>query len=253
MRTHWTKEEVTYLEDNVGVRTFTNIAQKLGRTENAVAKKAYSLGIGDTRAQAGYYSAYQMSDLLDVDMSVIHKWIERYDFPVRIRSLRKQKGHRVKQNSYHIAPEDFWGWAKKHKELINFSKIDYDSIVPEPDWVNTERRKDYETIPKRSRQKWTSYEDNQLIQFNQLGWSYEDMGRKLNRSEKACMKRLERLRTKGGIEMKQRHVQKNWVEEEVQALLLLRQQGLSWSKIGEKMGRSAGSVRDKWERTTRCT
>lgn len=190
----WTDEEVAFLEDNVGLKTFTFIAEKLGRTVPAVHNKACELGIGRPLEAAGLLSLNEITKALDVTHDVVYRWMEKHDFPAMKKNLSRRRTSSHKIYRYVIDPEKFWKWAEKHKDLVNFARIEEDVILPEPRWVIAERAKDAQEIPKRTSQLWTDYEIKKLQEYDKWNWSYEQIGEALGRTPKSCWQKLRRMK-----------------------------------------------------------
>lgn len=191
---YWTQEEITFLEDHVGVKSFTFIAEKLGRTIHSVQNKASELGIGNPRLAAGLLSLDEMTRALDVAHSVLYRWMDKYDFPAMKKNLNRRRTSSHKIYRYVIDPEKFWKWAEKHKDLVNFAKIEEDVILPEPRWVVAERAQDAQEIPKRTSQLWTDYEIQKLKEYDSWDWSYEQIGEALGRTPQSCWQKLRRMK-----------------------------------------------------------
>ena len=198
-RKPWTKEEDELLAELVGQYSFNYIANMLGRTPYAIERRLTRLGLLNTKAQGGWLSANQLANALKVEYSVIRRWYRKYGLPLKFSSLRyySMGGKRRKMNTYRILPEEFWKWAEKHKDLLNFAKADPYTLAPIPDWFWEKQREDQRNIPKRQKQYWTSEEDQKLWNlFYHQGLSQKEIAARLGRSKMAVQKRLKRLRNK---------------------------------------------------------
>ncbi|MGN7299556.1 helix-turn-helix domain-containing protein [Ferdinandcohnia sp. SAFN-114] len=183
-RRKWTKEEIDFLYENVGYMKVPTIAEKLERTEQAVVIKMKRLGIAHTRNQAGYLTTQQLAELLKVDPKTVRQWALNHDLKCVIKATR------FSRKFYFIHPEDFWSWAEKNREKVDFSKIEPKTILPEPDWVAAERK-----IKKDINYKiWTVKEEKDLLMMMSSGYSLRDVASILERSEISIQKKYKRLR-----------------------------------------------------------
>ena len=68
------------------------------------------------------------------------------------------------------------------------------SLLPEPDWVEEERKKDRQIVKKRSYQHWTTKEDQRLLELRNKGFTYAGIGERMNRSFISVERRYKRIR-----------------------------------------------------------
>ncbi|WAB25092.1 SANT SWI3, ADA2, N-CoR and TFIIIB'' DNA-binding domain protein [Lysinibacillus phage vB_LfM_LysYB1] len=195
----YSQEELELLEELVGTTTFIIIGEKLGRSAKAVERQLTRMGLVGTKAESGLISNLELCRALQVHHKVTMRWKEKFDLPLRKKNLRFGK---QKHNSWFIDPVKFWRWAKKNKELVNWSKYVPDSLIPEPDWLQEAIKLHLDTKPKKQRAFWTPEEDNRLWQlFYVSGLTQKEIAVILDRSLNAVEKRLKRLREeklKGG-------------------------------------------------------
>jgi hypothetical protein len=234
----WTEEELHFLEDNVGKISLLKIAEKLNRPISGIEIKLKRLGLGNTRLASGKLTANELAKALNIDTHVVTRWLNECGLKGVKRATR------ISAKFHLISVENFWKWAEQNKERINFYKIEPNILVPEPDWVEEQRKLDYQTIPKRQGAKWTEQEDNRLIEMTNAGYKQEEIGVALNRSGLSVQRRLSRLREKRKIPMLK--VVLPWSEEEVRMLLDLEKQGLSDVEIAYELGRDSNNI--SWKR-----
>lgn len=183
----WKSPDENRLKEMVGVYTVPVIAEKLGRNEGGIERKLEKLRI-NTRNSRDDVTAYSLASLLNVDSYTVLLWIDKYELPHTRRITKFEK-----QNIF-IKPERFWKWAEKNKQRINFSKIPKHALPPEPEWVDSERKKDREKIPGRHQQVWTPEEDRRLLRMAAKKIFQKDIGKALNRPTRGVQKRLAFLR-----------------------------------------------------------
>lgn len=186
MRKTWTTTEEMYLKEQVGSMQVQTIAMHLNRSELSIMNKMKRLGISNTKSQTGYLTTFELARLVNVDPSTVRGWICRNGLPYIRKTTRNSR------KFYFIHPADFWEWAKDHKERVDFSKIECQSILPEPQWVNDERRQ-----KKQSRYKfWSIKEEQCLMEMFQEGVSVTEIASRLKRSIHSILRKYERLESK---------------------------------------------------------
>ncbi|WP_068675142.1 hypothetical protein [Oceanobacillus sp. Castelsardo] len=176
MRRNWTSDEITYLKDSIGLYKLTTIARNLDRSYDSVRVKMTRLSLSNTKAQTGYITFHELAQLLKVDRNTVKGWAMNYKLPYI------KKATRARKYFYFIDPPAFWDWAEQHKDKVQFSNIDPQSIPPEPEWVERERRKDTYSPKKRRYQKWTTKEETCLIELRKSGLTFKEISEKMGRS-----------------------------------------------------------------------
>ncbi|WP_209124905.1 helix-turn-helix domain-containing protein [Alkalihalobacillus sp. BA299] len=183
-RKNWTEEEIYFLLENVGTIKLTTIAQKLNRSEHSILCKMKRLGISNTKEQTGLLTTCELEDLLQVDRSTIRRWITEHG----LKSIKKTT--RSKKKFHLINTSDFWSWAYQNREKVDFSKIEYQSIVPEPDWVMDERK----NVKKINYKQWSTIEEIKLQNLISKGISMHEIAKKLGRSLTSVKRKYDRLK-----------------------------------------------------------
>jgi DNA-binding CsgD family transcriptional regulator len=235
----WTPKEEEYIEENWGKKTFEQMAKCLNRSANAVETHGRKiLGLGSTKDAQGLINAHQLAKACGVDIhAVTDYWIGK----LGLKAIKKAT--RNKFEFWRIDIKIFWKWAKENKSVINFSKIEKNSLVPEPDWVDFERKKDFKEIPKKSNKHWTPSEDMQLINLVKSGnKTYKEIGEIMNRPIAGCEHRYSKLAKQNKTKL--RKVQLLWNTTETGMMLDMEKQGFSDEEIAFKLGREADHIRD---------
>ncbi|WP_205003579.1 sigma-70 family RNA polymerase sigma factor [Scopulibacillus daqui] len=94
-----------------------------------------------------------------------------------------------------IKVEAFWEWAEKNKNLIDFRKIPKNILVPEPKWVDEQRRIDFKNRPSKRQRHWTSKEDDRLWQLFYIHqYTIKEIAEMMGRSKGSICGRIHRLR-----------------------------------------------------------
>lgn len=169
MRRQWTQKEEQYLLDRYIKQPIKTTARVLNRTEVSIKHKAAQLGINK---RIDLFGIRTFARYMGVDNSVILRWIEKFDMPVNNYKFDKH-------NHYDVDLEKFWVWAKKHKNLINWSKYECGSLALEPEWVRQEKIK-YEMF--MTRKKWTDSDFQKLRKLLRLKKTYAEIAKEMGRT-----------------------------------------------------------------------
>ncbi|MFA1822262.1 DNA-binding protein [Virgibacillus oceani] len=185
----WSKEEIQYLKDSVGTLKITTIAKNLGRSYVSVQLKMKRLNIYNTKIQSGLLTMNELAIILGVDRKTIEGWVVRHGLKYKKRVTKEKR-----QFSF-ISSEDFWEWAVKHKDKVQFKDIEPNLLVPEPSWVNLERKREFDQliIKKRDYQVWSMREEQELLSLRKEGYTYKKIGEMMNRSSVSVQRRYSRL------------------------------------------------------------
>lgn len=188
MRKEWNAKEIDYLQEHIGIHKIPTIAQTMGRSYTSVIIKMKRIGWSNTKLQTGFLTIGELAKVLRVDRNTIRWWIKRHGLPYKKRVTRQSKSFYLMDSS------DFWVWAEKHKEKVQFSNIEPQALLPEPDWVDEERKKDQHYVKKRSYQHWTIKEDQRLLELRKEGLTYVEIGQLMNRSSISIERRYKRIK-----------------------------------------------------------
>lgn len=236
----WTKEEIEYVRENLGRIKIDTIAKNLGRTKEAVISQIEKRKLGGALENTGMWTASDLARAFKIDNHVPVRWIKKEGLPA-VKKTMLEKG-----KYWIVDPDKFWRWAKKNKHLINFAKLEPFDLLPQPEWVELERRRDARKIPRRQQKPWTPEEDEQLIALMKSGYGNKEIAERLDRSEKAVQRRISRLRAKNIIPKKKIVIR--WTDEEVRIMQEMEQQGYSDEEIAYELGREVEHIRDKRRR-----
>lgn len=186
-RSHWTNEEIAYLEENWGKYRVAVIANKLNRTVKAVILKAKRLSLGPSKYHQGELTASQLAQALGVDIHTITDyWIPKCGLKA------KRKITRSKQRFCLIDINDFWIWAKDNQDKFDSRRFEPLTLGIEPEWMKLKRKRDLK-LPARRLQKWTQEEDNKARYLYKSGKNYAEIGKIIGRSRAAVQRRLSRI------------------------------------------------------------
>ncbi|WAH35020.1 Myb-like DNA-binding domain-containing protein [Alicyclobacillus dauci] len=241
IKPNWTADEVEYLEDKWGQLSIKGIANRLGRSVQAVKLKAGKLGLGDNRTCVDGITLSQLSVELKTYYGILREWVREHDFPAKPRVLAESRTCLV------IRYQDFWKWAESHKHIVNLSRLEPNILGPEPEWAKEKRELDKRSYEKRFKRPWTAQEDMKLRSLvNAHRYDYPTVAKELGRSEAAIKRRLYDLGIKAQPIRRDRHVK--YTKAEVQQLVDMYHKGYGYNTMAEKLGKSALGIRGKLER-----
>lgn len=186
----WTEEEDEYVLAKYGMKSLDSIAAHVKRTPLAVERRLSRLGVYGAKENTGYMTVPQLAYALHVDDHTVYRWMENNSLPFK-KGTAKVREHNL------IDVLEFWKWAEQNRDLINFFKIPKNSLIPEPEWVNQQRKVDYLRRPHKENQNWTGEDDAYLwLLFYGDGRTQKEIGEIMGRTETAVQRRLARLREK---------------------------------------------------------
>lgn len=239
----WTDEEIEFLEQHAGKMMIPTLAKRISeefgneRTAKGVHTKLKRLGITNMLQETGRITAHELANLVGVDYRTMRRWIDKG----LLTYVRRTVVYKTKH--YLISAENFWEFAEKHKDRVNFLRIKPNSIIPEPEWVEGERKKEYYSVPKKQRKKWDAEEDNVLISMKKAGYSMKEISQRLKRSVTSVQSRKELLISQGRLPYDQ--ILLRWTEEELETFYRLEEQGYTDKQIAYELGREEYHVCQK--------
>ena len=234
----WTEEEIQYLSDNYGSKSYQTLARNLGRSVNAVNVMARRLGLGAFLQCGEYVTFNQLMLTLGYGQGNSYKmisWVKNRGFPMHSK--------RVNNNSFNVVYiDEFWEWAEKNQNLLDFSGFEENLLGMEPQWVKLKRKRDCENSRKYHTTPWTATEDRDLIRLvAQHRYTYDQLSRRMNRTCGAIQRRCVELGIKDRPVKADNHT--FWTDEELARLGELIKQGFNYELIAERIGRSSKAVR----------
>ena len=169
MRREWTTTEENRLKRMYLKQPVKETAKILNRSVSSVKHKAAKLGLNH---YTDSLNAKTISKCFNCDISVILRWIHKYSLPC-------QKVECKTQTRYLVDITDFWKWAEKNKDIVNWSRYERLSLLPEPEWID-ETIKNYNK-PK-SRNRYTDYEIITIKNLLHKGLNYHEIANEVGRS-----------------------------------------------------------------------
>lgn len=190
----WTPELDDMLYEWVSAnRSYNYMAKELGRSPISIERRIIRLGIEDKHLMTGTLSAKGLAEIVHVDPKTVIDWIKKQGLPAVQKTFRYRQDR--KHKPYYINPEDFWVWAGERKHKIIFSKIERGLLLPEPDWLREEIRKEYQNPLAKQKKPWTEEEDEKLwTMYYRRGMLQKNIAIELKRTKDSVERRLSRLR-----------------------------------------------------------
>ena len=239
----WTDEENEFLEQHAGKMTIPTLAKRISeefgnnRTASGVQARLKRLGITNLLQETGRMTMNELGTLIGADHKAIRRWIENGWLAYVKRKVV------FKRQYYLIKADNFWEFAEKHKDQVNFLRIEPNSIAPEPEWVEAERKKEYYDTPKRQSKLWDKEQDELLISMKKAGYSIKEISERLKRTVSSVHSRKKMLTDKGLILPDQ--IKLCWTEKEIELLYEYEQKGYTTKRIAYELGREEHHIRRK--------
>ena len=238
---NWTKQEEEYLVENWGTISVGTIAKNLNRSENAVVVRKCRLGLGSFLESGDYITWNQLQiALFGNNTSSGYKkisWVRNRDFPIHTK--------RVNNNSFKVVYlDEWWEWAEKNWDLLDFSKFEENLLGEEPQWVKEKRKHDVEKAYKYIMTPWTKTEDDKLMFLvAKQKYTYDDLSKILRRTNGAIQRRLCDLGVKDRPIKVDNHTR--WTDDDFYRLGELIKSGYGYDLIAEEIGKSSKSCRGR--------
>ena len=235
----WTAEEIEYLEDSWGKKSIATIAKNLNKSKNAVINKKNRLGLGPFIDRQGYYTMKRLTDALGVDCNGYKtiSWVEKRGLKTHRLKCNKQT-HRV------IDIYEFWEWAEKNQDFLDFSRFEKRALGAEPEWVDKKRVRDRIKAKNFKVTPWTKDEDERLLKYlKAYKYSWTEISKKLHRTCGAVQRRCNDLGYKERPLREPPH--SKWSEEQLQLLKEMIIDGCNYLEMQEKIGKSEKAIQAK--------
>lgn len=170
-RKTWTEDEITFLLRYYETRGALYVAKHLDRTIASVKHKARKEGLNAYVNE--FLSLTALADAFQCDQTVIHRWIEKFELPMKLLRFKSYQQYRI--DAHH-----FWKWAAQHRDIIPWRTYQRYSILPEPKWLSYEIQQDFDN---RHRQPISIYDINYVIRNHQNGMTFRSIAENLHRTE----------------------------------------------------------------------
>ncbi len=240
MRSKWSAENLAYLEDSWGRLSLSTICKNLGRTENAVKLKVTRLGLGAFLENGEYVTFHQLLKCLGyygAGEYIMISWIKNRGFPLKTK--------RVNKCSFKVVYlEDFWKWLEENRDFVDISKFEKHALGAEPNWVEAQRKHDFNLRQKYKTTPWERDEDARLSKLiGEYKYTYLELSKILGRTSGAIQRRLCDLKIKGRPLKSNNHVK--WTASEYNVLGEFIKSGMSYELMSENLNKSSKALRGR--------
>lgn len=170
---NWTQKEKEYLEDSWGIISTNTIAKKLNRTVKAVKRQAERMNLGNVWDNVDGIPLKDVAELIGKTSNAIYKvWVGRY----------KLKATKINRCLKVVSDKELARFMQQYPNLWTPSECDI-VYFGEYDWFNKALEEENEQITKRSRAKWNQADTEMVGTLRHKGWTFKEIGEKLNRTE----------------------------------------------------------------------
>ena len=242
---NWTTDDDEQLRELWGCYGgIPRIARALGRNEGAIKLRATRLKLGP------YRNGGELVSLLQVARSIVgsgksgsvtysmRRWEER-GLPVH-----KTRVQRCAWKQVDI--EEFWSWAEKNQDILDFSRFEENALGMEPDWAKWKRKIDQRNRTMMTPKKcpWSPQEDALLTVLCESGdKTHEDLQRVFQRTSSSIRRRIYDL----ALPRPLKSPTKKWTSNDLRQIVHMTESGYGHDWIAKTMNRSAQAVRGKLE------
>lgn len=238
-RRRWTEEEIDFLFENYGKRSLQNLTRNLGRSEASVSSKAATLGLQLNTAQT-WFTVSEFCEVTEISRSTVQYWIKKFGFPAR-------RNKRISKKYVQINPQNFWRWAEKNKQLIQWAEFPRYALGKEPKWVKETRTASARLVNKR--RPWSRWELEELkYLLNQNKFTYPELSERLNRSQGAIKRKIYDLELPWPVYINRKAVDR-YTQEEIDKAIELYVDGYPLAEVAKMIGRTEAGLRGKIERS----
>lgn len=240
MKKTWTKKEVEYLKEKWGNVSLETLSEKLNRTESAVKQKAQKLGLAAFLKCGEYITFNEMYLALtghNANSYQMTSWVKNRNFPIKYKKVGKTRYRIVDLN-------EFWKWAEKNQDFLDFSKFETFSLGVEPKWVANKRKIDKEraTQTKKHNIPWNNDDDNKLKHYLSMHkYTLLEVARKLNRTTGAVLRRIHTLGIMDRPVPVNNHIK--YTLEEKSSIVYMIMNDATYHKMAEKLEKSERAIR----------
>lgn len=241
---NWTTEETEYLTECWGRVPLKSICAHLGRSENAVKIRAQRLSLGAFLDAGDYVTLCQLLKAVTGSTNAYSykqtSWVEKRGLPIRKK--------RVGKNSFRVVYlDEFWKWAEQNRSFIDFSKMEPLALGKEPEWVEKQRKHDFEAFALQRKDPWTLQEDSRLRMLLSLQkYTYAELSEMLRRSAGAIQRRCTDLCIKDRpVRIDPHGAESVWTDADYETVADGIRDGMSYTMIGRLIGKSEKAIRGK--------
>lgn len=164
----WSERDKKYLEKKYLNLTIKELAKNLNKSEYSVQRKLSSLGL-NKYSDAVYIKT--LATCFNSDARVVTRWIDKFGLPYIERANGRKE----------IDVSIFWKWAKEYITLLPLYKYSDKSLMPEPAWLEEEKKKQLEK--RKTRQRISDFEKAYVISARHRGRYFSEIAKDLSRTK----------------------------------------------------------------------
>lgn len=243
---NWTQEEKDYLAENWGTVSINGLCRHLGRSVNGILCMKNRLGLGAFLDSGDYVTFYQLCRAIGASKGGSYRkisYIENRGFPVREKQVGTTK-FRI------VYLEDFWEWAEKNQDFLDFAKFEENALGAEPAWAKAKRRNDHKKKQTVVTTPWTPAEDARLQRmYEACTWYLSDAAKKLRRSEGAISRRIHDIGIAGEGKFIKHNNHDEWTPEQIRILSACIREGKRYEDAADLTGKTVKGIRGYVYRT----
>lgn len=182
----WTFEEKQILKEQYGSVDIMTLVQKLKRSENAINRMAYSLGLGAID-NSEFICAQHVAEMFGLKnhTSIIRGWVGKHGLKAKRIGYKKDS----KRKFVMIAQNDLMEWMEHNQDKYSTVHLELNILGDEPKWLKEKRKLDSKNTYSRN---WPAEDTARLISYYRRGMNYKQIAEKLNRSPGACRRKVDR-------------------------------------------------------------
>lgn len=231
-RRKWTPDEEQVLSEQWGYKSIETIAKQLKRSVFSLKVKAVRMQLGPMINNNDLMTVSDISDILNVSRErIINRWS-------KIGLNLKNKKMTQNMSIYVVTWDDLLLFLKENPNEWDSRKVEKNMLGCEEDWLIAKRKSDKIVNPLWYR-RWTEEEIKTAVSLLATGKSYEEIGKKLDRSASAIANLLRNM----GYSYQAKQF---WHGKELQ-YLRENYQDMKYKDIAQKLGRSQKAVGTKLE------
>ncbi len=174
----WTEEELDYLRENVGTRMPNEMAQRLGRSTQAVRRRLCRMGLGGYLDNTDRMTATSVARMMGVHPQTVDRWIA-------LGLTYRKKGMYLT-----IDQDKLIRWLEGNQDEWRADKVKDDTLLRMTPWWAEKRTKDLEEQKYRSTGRWTNEDVARLKALRHRGLYIQEIAPILGRSERSVRYKL---------------------------------------------------------------
>jgi hypothetical protein len=233
---NWTESETDYLCENWGTLSLRCLSANLGRSENAVLIKKCKLGLGAFLDSGDYVTFNQLLAALGTGYSYKSvSWVKNRGLPLHFKL--------VGECSFKVVYlDEFWEWAGRHRNFVDWTKMEENALGMEPPWLKELRRRQYWKNRSYKKTPWTDGDDALLLNLiESQKHTVDEISRRLRRTAGAVERRRHDLGIRQRMPKAPNH--NKYKESELRIVAAAIAAREPYEAISDRINRSTKAIR----------